>query len=542
MIETSGRACDSSTKTVVSRSRVARHVSCFAGGRRSSPSPLRDCAGSLCRLLFVDFVFVRVVVFGHDANDGPRVRRDVSAGCLSDVAGRHAAVGFEAAEDRARVAEQEVVEPNLLGLPRGALQRLKRPELEPRLGSGQLVLAHHLASHAFELVVERREELAGIVPLAGRGVQLEEPGVLERRHPTPYLAGDFFLDDERSVRARSSSAEENFGEERERRVVGVSKRGAVVADEELFRCGGLLDLDFAHVPLRRLGLAIFGRDDGGCERPVGVADQPKNVELVHVPDDDDERVVRRIVRFVEAFAVLRGEPEDVGHPADRGPMVRVLLEGDLVEKLARGPLYVVVDAEAAFVRDYFLLTRDLSVAEDEAAHSLALELHRQGQAIGREGLIIIGPVDPRRRVRLCAVLLQHSIELAGLERLRLVEHQVLEQVREPGLSRALVARADGVPGEVAHHRSGRVFEKEKREPVPEPVAKDRRGARPGTKEVGAIERPMRGLARRGLVQLSQRFDARIGGEGHPVGSTTLEGRARGRRLRARPTREARTWR
>ena len=41
---------------------------------------------------------------------------------------------------------------------------------------------------------------------------------------------------------------------------------------------------------------------------------------------------------------------------------------------------------------------------------------------------------------------------AGRQVLRLVEHQVLEQMREPGLAALLVARTDPVPGVVAEQR------------------------------------------------------------------------------------------
>ncbi len=213
----------------------------------------------------------------------------------------------------------------------------------------------------------------------------------------------------------------------------------MVADEELLGRGRFGDLDLAHLRLRRLRLGVFGRNHRRRELPVRVADLAQNGELRHVADDDEDRVVGGVVGPVKAGAVVGREPEDVGHPADRRPVVGMLAERGLVEELAGGPLDVVVDAVASLVGDDLFLARDLLFAQDEASHPFALELHREREAIGRERLVIVGPVDPGRGVRLGAVLLEEPVELAGLDALALVEHQVLEEVGEPGLPWALVA-------------------------------------------------------------------------------------------------------
>ena len=97
-------------------------------------------------------------------------------------------------------------------------------------------------------------------------------------------------------------------------------------------------------------------------------------------------------------------------------------------------------------------------------------------AVGGEELVVVGPVDPRRRVRLGAALLELAVEVARLEVLGLVEHQVLEEVREPRLAGLLVPRADVEPGVVRDDRRARVDEHEHREPVAEPPAMQRLAA------------------------------------------------------------------
>jgi hypothetical protein len=150
-------------------------------------------------------------------------------------------------------------------------------------------------------------------------------------------------------------------------------------------------------------------------------------------------------------------------------------ERRFVEQLVRRPFDVVVDAVAPLVHDDFALARDLFVAKHQLRHPLGFELHREGDAIGGEALVIVRPVEPRAGVRLGAVLFEGAIELARLQPLGLVEHQVLEEVGEARLPRLLVARADLVPGEVAGDGRAAVDEEEDGEAIAEAIALHRFG-------------------------------------------------------------------
>jgi len=222
-------------------------------------------------------------------------------------------------------------------------------------------------------------------------------------------------------------------------MIGVSERGAVVADEELLARGRLLEDHLAHVELGRLGRGVFLGDDGGGDGGVRIPDLLEDVLLAHVAGDHDRGVVGRVVRLVEGDAVLGVEALDVHHPADGRPVIGVLGEGGLVEDLVRGALDVVVDAHAALVGDDLLLAHDLRLAQHELRHAIALELHGEAEAILGQRLVVVGPVEPRAGVRLGAVLLELAIELSRLEAFALVEHEVLEEVREAGLPGLLVA-------------------------------------------------------------------------------------------------------
>ena len=163
----------------------------------------------------------------------------------------------------------------------------------------------------------------------------------------------------------------------------------------------------------------------------------------------------------------------------------MLAERGLVEKLVRGAFNVILDAIAALVRNDFFFARDLRLAEHEARHALALELHGKTESIRRQRFEVVGPVEPRGRVGLGAILLEHAIELARFEALRLVEHQVLEQVRKPGFSRLFVARAHAKPREVGDDLRAVVREHENAQSISEREHVERRS----TKHVRLGERP-----------------------------------------------------
>src|ERR1700689_1075813 len=103
-------------------------------------------------------------------------------------------------------------------------------------------------------------------------------------------------------------------------------------------------------------------------------------------------------------------------------------------------------------------------------HSLRFEPHGEPHAVRGKKLVIVRPVDPGCGVRLCATLLELAVEGSGAKILRLAEHQVLEEMREPGLSGALVSRTNVEPGVIRDDGRARVDQHEHYEPVVEPPA------------------------------------------------------------------------
>jgi len=94
----------------------------------------------------------------------------------------------------------------------------------------------------------------------------------------------------------------------------------------------------------------------------------------------------------------------------------------------------------------------LATTSRSLSHPVGFELHHQRQRLLGEVLHVVGPVEEGRRVGLGAGCLEAPVELAPRHVLRLVEHEMLEQVSDARASLALVPGADTEPGLVADHR------------------------------------------------------------------------------------------
>jgi hypothetical protein len=82
---------------------------------------------------------------------------------------------------------------------------------------------------------------------------------------------------------------------------------------------------------------------------------------------------------------------------------------------------------------------------EEGPHPVRLEPEGQLDLVGRDGLVVVRPVQPCRPVAGPADRLEER-EVLGLADVRAaLEHDVLEQVGEARLAGLLVLRADGVP-------------------------------------------------------------------------------------------------
>ena len=122
-------------------------------------------------------------------------------------------------------------------------------------------------------------------------------------------------------------------------------------------------------------------------------------------------------------------------------------------------------------RDYacasFAETFSISSRSEQIAHPVAF--HEQGafQRAGRYGLEIIGAVKPGGAVIIGRADLLQVGEIIGRQIFRTVEHQMLEQMGEPGLAFGFVLRPDIVPGADRDDRGLAIFMDDDRQAIVE---------------------------------------------------------------------------
>src|SRR2546428_6255 len=88
-----------------------------------------------------------------------------------------------------------------------------------------------------------------------------------------------------------------------------------------------------------------------------------------------------------------------------------------------------------------------------------------GGGAGRAVFVVMGAILGGGAIVVAARRLEQPVEFAGRHVLRAHEHDVLEQMGEPGAAGPLVRRADVVPGVHRHHRHGVVLVQEPLQPV-----------------------------------------------------------------------------
>jgi hypothetical protein len=142
-------------------------------------------------------------------------------------------------------------------------------------------------------------------------------------------------------------------------------------------------------------------------------------------------------------------------------------EEPLVQPLVGQPVGPVLVALPALVDHHAALELQRLRGEhrEKEGHAVALQPEGELQGVAGDGLVIVGAVQPGGPVVAASDALQDVVEVALGRVLGALEHQVLQQVREPGASRRFVAGA-GPKHEVdGDQRRGAVLVRDDAHPV-----------------------------------------------------------------------------
>jgi hypothetical protein len=163
-----------------------------------------------------------------------------------------------------------------------------------------------------------------------------------------------------------------------------------------------------------------------------------------------------VVAREEVASIVDGRGPQVFRLTDGRPMVWVRRREHRSQNLElREPIRTVLVALPALVEDHLALCLEPLRRQggQEPAHAVGFHPERQSRRVAGYDFPVIGAIAARRPVERRARLLKRLEEPAWLMG-RPLEHQVLEQVRQPRATHALVLGADVIPH--AHRDEGHV--------------------------------------------------------------------------------------
>ena len=387
------------------------------------------------------------------------------------------------------------------GVVQGELDALQ----ELRLGALDLVLGdaggRDVLEHLDHALVGRVDVL--VFPRLGHGH--EEARFRVRSGAGAHECGEVGRD-QRRVQVPGGLIGEDQAEHLEGSGVGMGAGADVIGSAAGLNARHALERDVPSAVLD--GLDRIGRieDARGARDGAEVRlDQLEGPRLVELARDDQERVVRLVVPFVEALQVLGRDALDVAAVPDGRETVVVPEVGRGDDALAEHATGLVL-THLELVADHAELPRQVLGRDPAVHHPVRLHVQGEDQVLvrRRQRLEVVRAVQPRRAVEARSVVLERSPDV--LERVGALEHHVLEQVGHPLLAAALVAGADHVGHVYRELLLGRIGKQEDAQPIVEDVLGD------------ALDRPQR--FERGLLH---------GGGGRLLGETRERSREEGER-------------
>ncbi len=389
--------------------------------------------------------------------DGAVQRRRVERGDGRVVDRRVAAldavgVAVAVAQTADRVARVDRLA-RVRGLRRGEQRRIDAPRAHPR----QRRLER--PPSGLGRAARRHEEHDVEDAVAQRGVGI---GLIAQRQ----LRGD-----QRAVE-RGALAVDQVGEDLRRGGVRGQVAGDAVAqvDHRVRVVGALHDAASRHGGRRRLG-RVRGRGAGGGERAEPALRRGEHRRRRDVAGHHQRRGVGPVPGVVVAAQVGRGRAHDVGPHAERRARVRRAGVERAADRLGqvRDRLRLVA---VVLAQHRALLERPVRLAQQQAAHPVGFEADRELGPVRRQHRVEVGVVLGGVGVDLGAQARRDVVEPAARDGARAAEHHVLQAVREAGLARRLVERAEAVPDRGLHDRRRVVLDHDDAQAVGERALRD----------------------------------------------------------------------
>ena len=386
----------------------------------------------------------------HDELHASIERQELRSGD-PDIGGRQGVVAGKVVVEPAGVAGFREVGVELVGLAAesaDALEALVERRLDLVDRTLEFVRRRRLALQRLDLLVDHFLHLGDRVPRSRRCDDLERRGEGGRLLGRPDVLRNLHVVDEAFVEARVLAAGQNVRHHVERGVarLEVTRRQPREVQPRQLHAIGDRFLLHARERHRRNGQ----RSRRGRTRHVAepLLDEPPCGRHVQVAGDDQARVGRGVIGFEKRHHVVVAGRGEVRHVPDDRPVVWMtigilhFIEDDLGRAIRP-----VLDRLAPFVFHHVALGVDRFRRHrfEEVPHAIGLEEQRELDGVRWDVNPVVRAVVRRGPVVVPAGGFEPLVEFPWLHVARTHEHQMLEQMREAGPTRAFTRRADVVP-------------------------------------------------------------------------------------------------
>ena len=367
-----------------------------------------------------------------------------------------------------RIAREQV------GLGPEPLQRPHEGNLGGRLHPLQLLLRRPLLGHPRELLVHLLAQPGkGRFGPGGRH-HPGEPTGFERVVKGAHLGRRPVLVDHAPVEPRVQSVGQDLRQHVERRFVFVEERDGGPAAIEARVGHRLGHHDAAVGGSMYLGERRPAGDLAGPNGPEVAAYEFHGAALLVVARNHQDRVVRRVPGTEEVVDLAEVGGGQVGHVADHVPRIGMSRREQRVEHLFPGrSVGNVVHPLEALVPHHFALGVQLGLVEniEEIRHPVRFGPERQAERLPGHRLVVVRPVVARGAVHAARGQARtgplHEPDEVAVVVAGALEHQVLEQMGEPGAPGLLVLGPHVVPERHVHDRQAAVLVEQHPESVAE---------------------------------------------------------------------------
>ncbi len=176
---------------------------------------------------------------------------------------------------------------------------------------------------------------------------------------------------------------------------------------------------------------------------------------IDVARERDRGIGRVIVPAKERADLVELGGLQIGDVPDRRPVIRMVWRKERrQERHRREAVRTILVVLPPLVEDDVALIRELGVGQgrEQIAHAVRLHPERELERTRRNDFPVVRAVGVSRSVE-CRTRALKRLEEAVVVMLRSLEHQMLEEMREPGAAGLLVLRSDVIPDVHSHNRA-----------------------------------------------------------------------------------------